>query len=127
VENFASTDIRFPDCLAGSESLYRLSYSGPDGLQICSSFAQSENMFYFYMVRRAWGGVRHCATSRRVPASIPGHWGFFSGASDSPMCPGVDLVSKNGYWDIPGGKDGRCVRVTTLPPSCAECLEILEP
>ena len=41
--------------------------------------------------------------------------------------PGVDSASKNEYQDIPGGKDGRCVRVTTLPPSCAECLEILEP
>ena len=46
---------------------------------------------------------------------------------DSSMCSGVDSVSKNEYQDIPGGKDGRCVRVTTLPPSCAECLEILEP
>jgi hypothetical protein len=43
------------------------------------------------------------------------------------MCPGVDSVSKNEYQDISGGKDGRCVRVMTLPPSCAECLEILEP
>jgi hypothetical protein len=45
----------------------------------------------------------------------------------SSMCPEVDSVSKNEYQDIPGGKDGRCVRVTTLPPSCAECLEILVP
>jgi hypothetical protein len=67
------------------------------------------------------------APSRRVPGSIPGHCGFFSGASDSSMCPGVDSASKNEYQDIPGGKDGRYVRVTTLPPSCAECLEILEP
>jgi hypothetical protein len=43
------------------------------------------------------------------------------------MCPGVDLASKNEYQDIPGGKDDRCVRVTTLPLSCAECLKILEP
>jgi len=43
------------------------------------------------------------------------------------MCPGVDSASKNEYQDIPGGKDGRCVRVTALPPSSAECLEILEP
>jgi len=43
------------------------------------------------------------------------------------MCPGVDSASKNEYQDIPGGKDGRFVKVTTLPPSCAECLEILEP
>ena len=52
---------------------------------------------------------------------------IFSGASDSSMCPGVDSASKNEYQDIPGGKDGWCVRVTSLPPSCAECLEILEP
>jgi hypothetical protein len=26
-----------------------------------------------------------------------------------------------------GGKDGRCVGLTTLPPSCTDCLEILEP
>jgi len=26
-----------------------------------------------------------------------------------------------------GGKGGRCVGVTTLPPSCAVCLEIWEP
>jgi hypothetical protein len=25
------------------------------------------------------------------------------------------------------GKDGRCIRLTTLPPSCADCLEIWEP
>ena len=60
------------------------------------------------------------------PGIDPRSLGIFSGASDSSMCPGVDL-SKNEYQDIPGGKDGRCVRVTILPPSCAECLEILKP
>jgi len=25
---------------------------------------------------------------------------------------------------FPGGKGGRCVGLTTLPPSCADCLEI---
>ena len=39
----------------------------------------------------------------------------------------ADSASKNEYQDIPRGKDGQCVVVTTLPPSCAECLEILEP
>jgi len=26
-----------------------------------------------------------------------------------------------------GGKGGRCVGLTNLPPSCADCLEIWEP
>jgi hypothetical protein len=29
----------------------------------------------------------------------------------------VDSASKNEYQDTPGGKGGRCIRVTTLPPS----------
>jgi len=28
---------------------------------------------------------------------------------------------------FPGGKGGQCVRLTTLPPSCADCLEMWEP
>jgi hypothetical protein len=34
-------------------------------------------------------------------------------ASDGSMCPGVDSASKNEYQDNPGGKDGRCVSLTT--------------
>ena len=36
--------------------------------------------------------------------------------------PGVDSASNRNEWvpaAFPGGKDGRCVRLTTLPPSCA--------
>jgi hypothetical protein len=43
--------------------------------------------------------------------------GILSEATDGTMCRGVDSVSKNEYQETPGGKDGRCVRVTTLPPS----------
>ena len=50
--------------------------------------------------------------------------GIYSVAADISVCPGVNSASKNEYQDIPGGKGGRCVRVTTLPPSCAECLVI---
>ena len=50
--------------------------------------------------------------------------GIYSVAADISMCPGGDSASKNEYQDIPGGKGGRWVRVTTLPSSCAECLEI---
>jgi len=28
---------------------------------------------------------------------------------------------------FPGGKGGQCVGLRTLPPSCADCLEIWEP
>ena len=50
--------------------------------------------------------------------------GIYSVAADISVCPRVDSASKNEYQDIPGGKGGRRVRVTTLPPSCAECLVI---
>ena len=50
--------------------------------------------------------------------------GIYSVAADISVCPGVDSASKNEYQDIPGGKGGRCVRLTALPPSCGECLEI---
>jgi hypothetical protein len=80
------------------------------------------------MVHTVQYGLRHCATSQRVPGSIPGrHWEFFSDASDKSMCPGSTQPLRNEYQDIPGGKGGRCVGLTTLPAECADCLEIREP
>ena len=76
---------------------------------------------------RCW--LRHCATSRKVAGSIPDsiigifHWHNPSGRT-------VALGSTQHKWVpgiFPGGKDGRCVGLTTLPPSCADCLEICEP
>jgi hypothetical protein len=43
--------------------------------------------------------------------------GNFSVGTDGTMCLGVDSASKNEYHVTPGSKDGRYVRVTTLPPS----------
>ena len=64
-----------------------------------------------------------------VPGSIPGGvTGFFSDVfpSDRTMALGsTQLLVKISTRNIPGGKGGRCVRLTTLPPSCAECHEIL--
>jgi hypothetical protein len=46
-------------------------------------------------------------------SGIAGVAGVFSVASDSSMCPGVDSASENEYQVNPGGKGGRCVRLTT--------------
>jgi hypothetical protein len=67
---------------------------------------------------RSW--LRHCATNRKIAGSIP------DGVNGGP---GVDSASnRNEYQEyFLGGKGGRCLVLTTLPPSCADCLEICEP
>ena len=79
---------------------------------------------------RSW--LRHCAISRKVLGSIPDgvigifHWHNPSGrtvalGSTQPL---TEMSTRNTSC---GGKGGRCVGLTTLPPSCADCLEIWEP
>jgi hypothetical protein len=54
---------------------------------------------------------------------------------DLPVCSSVPQpttaprtpLQKRVTGIIPGGKSGRCVRLTNLPPSCADCLKIWEP
>jgi hypothetical protein len=76
--------------------------------------------------------LRHCATSRKIAGLIPdGVSGIFhchnpSGhtmALESTQ-PLTEISTRNISWR---GKGGRCVGLTTLPPSCADCLEIWEP
>jgi len=76
---------------------------------------------------------RGCAVgwgSRKVAGSIPdGVIGIFRWQSFRPhYSPGVDSASnRNEYQEcFLGGKGGRCVGLTTLPPSCSDCLEIWE-
>jgi hypothetical protein len=79
---------------------------------------------------RRW--LRHCATSRNVAGSIPyGVTGIFywhpSGRtmalrSTQPL---TEMSSRTMSWRG-GGKGGRCIGLTTLSPSYAKCLEILE-
>jgi len=54
------------------------------------------------------------------------HWHDPSGhimalGSTQPL---IEMSTRNISW---GGKGSRCVGLTTLPPSCAECLKIWEP
>jgi len=58
------------------------------------------------------------------------HWNFSLPKSLRPHYgPGVDSASKRNEYQqsFLGGKGGRCVGLTTLPLSCADCLEIWEP
>jgi hypothetical protein len=75
---------------------------------------------------RIW--LTHCATSRKVASPITDgvtgifHWLNPSGRtmvleSTQPLTE----ISTSGYW----GKESRRVALTTLPSSCADCLEIL--
>ena len=64
--------------------------------------------------------LRRCAISRTVPGSIPGGvTGFFSDIfpSDRAMTLGwTQSLVKMSTRNIPGGKGGRCVGLTTSPP-----------
>ena len=79
---------------------------------------------------RSW--LKHCATSRKVWGSIPeGVIGIFYSHNPSGRImalgmtqPLTEMSTRNISW---GGKGGRCVGLKTLPPSCADCLEIWEP
>jgi hypothetical protein len=74
--------------------------------------------------------LRHCATNWKVAGSIPDgvteiiHWHNPSGhtmalGSTQPL---REMSTRNISW----GKGGRCVVLTTLPPSFADCLNIWE-
>jgi len=78
---------------------------------------------------RSW--LRHCAPSRKVTGSIPVvvtgifHWHKPSGHTmDLGLTHTLtEMSTKNISW---GGKGGRWVGLSTLPPPCAKCREIWE-
>ena len=81
---------------------------------------------------RTW--LRHCARSRKIASSIPDgvtgifHWHNPSGRNVAPRStqPLTEMSTRN-FLGGRGGKSGRCLGLTTLPPSCADCLQIWEP
>ena len=76
---------------------------------------------------RWFSWLRHGATNWKVAGSIPdGTIGisfcrYPSGRSMTLGSTLTEMSNRNISWS------GRCVRLTTLPPSCADCLEIREP
>jgi len=78
---------------------------------------------------RSW--LRHCATSQKVAGSIPDSViAIFY--CHNPSGHVVDSISnRNEYQGYflggGGGEGGRGVGLTSLPPSCSDCLEIWEP
>jgi hypothetical protein len=75
--------------------------------------------------------LRYCATNRTVAGSFPdGVIGIFHlhDPSGRTMALGsTQPLTEMSTRNIPGGKGGRCVGLTTLPPLCADCLKIWEP
>jgi hypothetical protein len=79
---------------------------------------------------RSW--LMHWATNQKVAGSIPNgvigifHWHNRSGC---PMTLGsTQPLNRNEYQKyFLGGNVGRCIGLTTLPPSCADCLKIWKP
>jgi hypothetical protein len=70
---------------------------------------------------RSW--LRHYATNRQVEGSIlDGVTGIFQSHNTSGRTMALEStqpLTEMSTRLFPGGKGGRCVRLTTLPPSCA--------
>jgi len=74
---------------------------------------------------RIW--LSHCWTSRKVAGSIPDSVTLIF--LPAALYTGVNLASnRNEYQEyFLGAKDSRCVGLTTLPTSSADCLQIWDP
>jgi hypothetical protein len=79
------------------------------------------------------GWFRHYAARRKISGVIPDgvvgifHWRDRSGRTMALGLthPLTEVSTRNISWG--GGKGSRCIGLTMLPPSCADCLDIWEP
>jgi hypothetical protein len=101
----------------------RIKRSGREPYHSAASSAEVKNEYTY---------TSHCATNQKAAGSIPDgvigifHWQNPSGrimalGSTQPL---TEISTRNISC---GCKGGRRVRLPTLPPSCADCLEIWEP
>jgi hypothetical protein len=101
-----------------------------------SWFSHPDNILKKMMNRKMcyWKSLRHFFKSRGFIAwNQLTHWSWLLNkliiatmtlGSTQPL---TEMSSRNISWGGGGGKGGRCVGLTTLPPSRADCLEIWEP
>jgi hypothetical protein len=80
-----------------------------------------------------WGHVvaqllRHCATNQKLVGSIPngviGIFPFHNPSGRNRALEYTQPLTEMSTRNIPGGKGGRYVRLTTLPHPCDDCLKI---
>ena len=93
-----------------------------------NSYTTSTQSYMRHAVARLVEALRYKSEGRRFDSKWC-HWKFSLTQSFWPRYgTGVDPASNiNEYQEyFPGGKGGRCVG-QTLPPSCADCLEIWKP
>ena len=73
----------------------------------------------------AWGSTVLLVGLSRDRIPVASVTGIFLVDTDRTMCPGVNSASKKmSTRDSPGGKGGRCVRLSTYHPCSAERQEI---
>ena len=90
---------------------------------ICNAIKQAEG----HAVAQLVGALRYKPEGRGFD-SLWCHWNFSLTSLGPYYGPGVDSAcNRNKYQEyFLGGKGGRCLRLTTLPPSCPDCLETWE-
>ena len=75
-----------------------------------------------------WGTALQAARSRvRFPMASLDFFHWHNPSGRTMALGSTEPLKKWVPGMCPGGKGGRCVGLTILPPSCADCLEIWEP